>query len=85
MIISNSGATCDLTPHEAGIKLSRNVKEGGSITNVIGDDMATKYFVNMHVSKCNNKSKVVNELVIKNVIIVPYVKYNLFSISNRLK
>ena len=59
----------------------RNGKAIDSITNASGDNMAAKYVGNMHVRKCNNKGRVVNELLIKNLIIVPDVKYNLFSLS----
>ena len=62
-----------------------NVKTGYSITNASGDDMDAKYVVHMDVSKFKNKRKVVNKLIIKNMRIVLDVKYNLFSISKRLK
>ena len=40
-MILDSGAICDSTPHEAGIKMIRNGKAGDSVTNASGDDMAT--------------------------------------------
>ena len=47
--------------------------------------MSAKYVGNMHLRKCINKGEVVNELIIKNVGIVPYVKYNPLNISKILK
>ena len=59
VMISDSGMTCDSTPHESGIKLIRNENLGDSIINASGDEMAVKYAGNMHVSKCNNKIKAI--------------------------
>ena len=74
VMIDNSGASCDSTPHEDGIKMSLNGKAGDSITNASGDNMAKKYVGDMHVRKFNIKGKVINKLIIENVIIIPDVK-----------
>ena len=42
VMIDNSGASCDSTPHEDGNKMSLNGKAGDSITNAISDNMAKK-------------------------------------------
>ena len=44
IIIANSVATYDSTPHEASIKMIQNGKSGDSITNASGYDMASNYF-----------------------------------------
>ena len=64
VIIADSGTTWESTTHESGVEMNRNGNAGDNSTNAGGDDMAVKYVGNIHVSKCKNKGKVVNELII---------------------
>jgi hypothetical protein len=85
IMIADTGATCDSTPHAEGIIKTRDARESDGISNASGKNMNAKYVGNMSAVKCDKMGDEVNRVTLPDVRVIPSAKYNLFSLTKRLR
>ena len=85
VMIVDTGATCDSTPHAAGIIKTRDATESDGIKYASGKSMNAKNVGNMSAMKCDKMGQEVDRIVLPDVRVTPSAKYNLFSLSKRMK
>ena len=62
IMIADTGATCDLTPHDMGVIKTRDAKDSDGIKNASGSNMTTKYVGKMSVVKCDKMGQEVDRI-----------------------
>jgi hypothetical protein len=81
--VSNSRATCDMTPYAGGVKKDKNM-DPTSIVGIMGSG-SLKMIGDFSTVMCDKYGNEKVKLKFKTVAVVPDYAFNLFSLTKRLK
>ena len=83
--IADTGATTDSTGYEWGVIQTKKGDENDDIVDASGKTMKSSIIGNLPVTKIDCAGKEEGNMTLQDVSVVPTGKYNLFSVTKRLK
>jgi hypothetical protein len=81
--VTDSGATCNITPYAEGMKVNKNI-EPTNIIRIMGSESSTM-FGNLSTVMCDKNGNEKLKLKFQNVAVVPDCAFNLSSLTKQLK
>ena len=83
--IADSGATSDTTAHEVEITNKKTSSAHNYSTDALGNSVSEKTVGDLKEIICKNQGKELTRTIIKELIYVPGLSFNLFNFSKRLE
>ena len=81
IFIADTGATCDSTPYDTGMKDLRQAGKGDDIVDASGQKITAQSVGNLIGTVCNKDGQEKFKVTMNDVVHMPNAKFNLFSIS----